>query len=141
MAIVPIACLAIEPDQPYSTEHGSILGDLINQVSHGHGLYTYLKLEEATRGTSFTESIKPFARAKNGRAAFLALTMQYAGKDKWEAQIKAVNLILFTRKWKGSQGFPLEKFAVLHRNTYVSLVACDEHVKSQLLNAHSRVGY
>ena len=147
MAIVPIACLAIEPDQPYSTEHGSILGDLINQASHGHGLYPadnaeiYFKLEEATHGTSFTDSIKPFARAKNGRAAFLALTTQYAGKDKWEAQIKTANTILFTRKWKGSQGFPLEKFAALHRNAYVSLVACAEHVEYQLPNAHSRVGY
>ena len=92
---MPIACLAIEPDQPYSTEHGSILGDLINRVSHGHGLYIYLKLEEATCGTSFTDSNKSFACAKNGRVAFLALTMQYAGKDLWEAQIKAVNLILF----------------------------------------------
>ena len=112
---MPIACLAIEPDQPYSTEHGSILGDLINRVSHGHGLYIYfLKLEEATCGTSFTDRIKPFAHARNGRVAFLALKDSMQEKTSGRHKIKTANTILFTRKWKGSQSFPVEKFVVLH---------------------------
>jgi hypothetical protein len=134
-------------NQPYSEEHGSILGDLVNRASHDHGLFkadnaeVYFKLEEATRGTPYTDSIKPFSKSKNGRGAFCALKAQYAGKDKWEAEIKRATATIFTRKWKGSSSFPLEKFVALHRNAYVSLQACSEYVEFQLPNAHSRVGY
>jgi hypothetical protein len=67
-AAVPVACPERVNHQPYSEEHGSILGDLINRASHAHGLYqkdnaeVYFKLEEATRTTLYTDSIKPFQR-------------------------------------------------------------------------------
>ena len=77
----------------------------------------------------------------HGRGAFLAMVAQYAGTDKWEAEIKKATAILFTRKWKGNQNFALEKFVSQHRNAYVTLQACAEHVEYQLPNAHSRVGY
>ena len=48
----------------------------------------YYKLEEATRGTSYADSIKPFQRKKDGRGANLDFINQYAGTDKWEAEIK-----------------------------------------------------
>jgi hypothetical protein len=73
---------------PHSADHGSIEMDLIARASHGHPLFRednstmYYKLEEATRSTSYAASIKPFQRTKNGRAAWLALSSQYAGKDK-----------------------------------------------------------
>jgi hypothetical protein len=69
------------------------------------------------------------------------LKAQYAGKDKWEAEIKRATATILTRKWKGSSSLPLEKFIALHRNAYVSLQACTEYVEYQLPNAHSRVGY
>ena len=58
-------------------------------LSHSHPLFwednseVYFLLKEATRGTSYAASIKPFQRMKNGRDAYLALVGQYAGKDKW----------------------------------------------------------
>ena len=141
--IVPPAAI----NQAYSATHGSILNDLIHRAGHDHGLFeqdnaeVYFKLEEATRGTQYADSIKPFQRLKNGRAAFRAMVAQYAGNDKWEATIKAATTLLLTRRWKGSQNFALEKFVALHRNAFVSLQACAEHVVYQLPNAHSRVGY
>jgi hypothetical protein len=142
-ALVPPQCA----NQPYSDIHGSILADMIHRAAHNHGLYeqdnaeVYFKLEEATRGTQYTDSIKPYQRRKDGRGAFRTLVAQFAGNDKWEATIKSATALLHTRRWKGSQNFALEKFVALHRNAFVSLQACAEHVEYQLPNAHSRVGY
>ena len=61
------------PNQPHSTEHGSVEGELIARASHTHALYrddnsvVYYHLEEATRGTFYVASIKPFQRGKDGR--------------------------------------------------------------------------
>ena len=145
--VVPAVCPPLAVDQPYSTEHGSVSDDLINRGSHTHGLFAkdnsdvYFKLEEATRGTSYADSIKPFQRQKDGRAAHLALVGQFAGNDKWEAIIKKMSTLLMLKKWKSSQNSPLDKFVASHRNAYVQLQACAEHVEYQLPNAHSRVGY
>ena len=60
------ACPVLSNDQPYSTDNISLEGDLINRASHTHGLLlgdsvdVYYKIEEATRGTSYCDSIKPY---------------------------------------------------------------------------------
>ena len=52
--------------QPHSTEHGSVEGELVARAAHTHALYrddnsvVYYHLEEATRGTPYAASIKPF---------------------------------------------------------------------------------
>ena len=112
--------------------------ELIARASHTHALFTddnsvvYYHLEKATRGTSYAASIKPFTRAKDGRGAWKALTSQYAGKDKWEAEIKRQEQLLHTRIWKGQSNFSLENFISQHRNAYVSMQASAEHVQYQL---------
>ena len=65
----------------------------------------------------------------------------YAGKDKWEAEIKKQEQLLHTRIWKGQSNFLLEHFISQHCNTYVSMSACTEHVQYQLPNEHSQVGF
>jgi hypothetical protein len=68
--------------------------ELITGASHGHPLFrednaaVCYKLEEAMRATSYAASIKPFQRTKNGRDAWLALSNQHVGNDKWEAKMK-----------------------------------------------------
>ena len=86
-------------------------------------------------------SIKPFQRTKNGRGAFDALVKQYAGVDQWEAEIKRQSQILHTRKWKGQNNYTLERFVQLHRNAYVSMHACCQHVAFQLPNELTRVRF
>jgi hypothetical protein len=146
VAVAP-AITAIETGQPHSTIAGSIEQELITRASHAHPLFrddcasVYYKLEEATRGTSYAASIKPFQRAKDGRGAFEAIINQFAGEDKWESEIKAKEEVLHGLKWKGQSNYTLERHAAQHRNAYVSLVACAEHVDYQLPNEHSRVGY
>ena len=137
----------IEVGRPHSDEHGSIEDELVARASHTHALYrednaaVFYQLEEATRSTSYAASIKPFQRTKNGRGAWLALSSQYAGKDKWEAEIKRHEQVLHTREWKGQSNFSLDKFIALHRNAFVSMQAAAEHITYQLPNEHSRVGY
>ena len=134
-------------NQPHSTEHGSVEGELIARAAHTHALFrddnsvVYYHLEEATRGTSYAASIKPFQRGKDGRGARKALTSQYAGKDKWEAEVKHQEQLLHTRVWKGQSNFSLENFISQHRNAYVSMQASADHVQYQLPNEHSRVEF
>ena len=71
----------------------------------------------------------------------MALTNQYAGNDKWEAEICKQDDLLHTRVWKGQSNFPLEGFIAQHRNAFVSMQQCAEHITYQLPNELTRVGY
>jgi hypothetical protein len=134
-------------NQPHSNEHESVTGDLEVRASHEQALFrddnafVYHYLEEATRSTPYAASIKPFQRRKDGRGAWLALLGQYAGNDKWEAEIKIQEAVLHTRTWKGQSHFSRESFLSQHRNAYVSMEACAEHVQYQLPTQHSRIGF
>ena len=134
-------------NQPYAEEFGSVEMELINRAKHNHALFrddnakVYYYLEEATRTTSFAASIKPYQRTKNGRGAFLALVSQYAGEDKWRAELKKQDDLLHNRKWKGNTNLSLDRFISQHRNAFVSMTQCAEHVPFQLPNALSRVNY
>ena len=133
-------CPPLKIDQPYSKEHGLIDDDLIARVLYANGLYRddnadiYFKLEEATRGTPYYNSIKPFSRKKD--TAFSALVAQYAGKDKWESEFKLKDILLHNRKWKGQNTYPLKQFVQAHRAELVSMMVCSGHVSHQLLNGH-----
>ena len=143
-ADIPVATPALAPGEPYSLEHGSVEQELVAcALFPEDNSDVYYKLEEAMRGTLYMASIKPFQRAKQGREAWLAITGQYAGKDKWAAEIKQQEQLLHTRVWKGQSNFSLEKFITQHRNAFVSMQACAERIHSQyqLPNGRSRVGF
>jgi hypothetical protein len=146
-ADVPAAAPPLAPNQPHSAEHGSVEDELVARASHDHALFrddnasVYHYLEEATRATSYAASIKPFQRRKDGRGAWLAIVSQYAGVDKWEAEIKKQEKLLHTRVWKGQSNMSLEQFVSQHRNAFVSMQQCASHVEYQLPNEHSRVGF
>ena len=144
---VPAFAPPLQVGQPHSDAHGSIEGELIARASHTHALFrddnaaVYYALEEATCSTSYAASIKPFQKSKNARGALLALTNQYAGNDKWEAEICKQDDLLHTRVWKGQSNFPLEGFIAQHHNAFVSMQQCAEHIAYQLPNELTRVGY
>ena len=101
---VPMPAPPLAPNQPHYEAHGSIENELVERASHEHPLFrddnskVYFKLEEATHGTMYAASIKPFQRAKNGRGAYAALTSQYAGRDKWESEIRRQDDLLHNQK-------------------------------------------
>ena len=129
----------------YSEKHKSVMGEMIARASHDHTKYQddneklYSYLEEATRTTQYASSIRPFSRRKDGREAYLALKKQYAGKDKWQAEIKKQENFIHTRVWKGNTNFSLESFITQHRAAHVSLERCSQSVPHQLPNERTRV--
>ena len=145
--LVPVAAPALAANQLHLTVHGSVEDELIARASHGHALChddngkVYHYLEEATRSTQYAATMKPFQTGKDGHGAWLAIVNQYAGSDKWEAEIKHQEQLLHTRKWKGQSNFSLESFISQHHNAFVSLTQCSKHVQYQLPNEHSRVGF
>ena len=147
MVAVPAVVPVLAAGQPHSVEAGSVEEELIARASHTHPLFrednslVYFKLEAATRGTSYAASIKPFQRFRNGRGALEALLSQFAGDDKWDAEIKKQESLLHTRIWKGQSNYGLEKHCAAHRHAYVQIQAASEHIEYQLPNEHSRVGY
>ena len=137
----------IAANQPYAAEYGSVESELIARASHTHALFrddnakVYYYLEEATRTTIYAGSIKPYQKAKDGRGAWKAMVSQYAGEDKWRMELKRQDELLHTYKWKGQANFSLERFVGQHRNAYISMTQCAEHVQFQLPNEQTRVGY
>ena len=82
------------PGEPFSLDYESVEEELVARATHAHPLYradrasVYYALEEATRGTTYASSLKSFQQARNGRSAWFAIMRQYAGEDKWEAELK-----------------------------------------------------
>ena len=144
---IPAVAPPLQAGQPHFEAHGSIEGEMIVQASHTHAMLgddnvaVYYALEEATCSTSYAASIKPFQSTENGRCALLAFMNQYSGNDKWEAEIHKQDDLLHSRVWKGQSNFPLEGFIAQHRNAFVSIQQCAEHMTYQLPNELTRVGY
>ena len=144
---VPAAVPAQDTDQPYSTQHGSVAGEMVARLSHAHPLYRvdnatgYSQLVTATLGTSYASTIAPFKRTRNGRAALLALKAQFAGPAHWDKEVKSMSDFLLTSKWTGTTGFSLHQFLAKHRSSFNSLQRCADHVSVELPNERTRVGY
>ena len=71
----------------------------------------------------------------------MVLMNQYAGDNKWEAEIKKQDDLLHTCIWKGQLVSPIEGFIAQHRNTYFPMQQCAELVEYQLPNQHTCMGY
>jgi len=145
--VVPVAPPALANGFPHSEDAGSVERELIMRASHLHPNYrvdndkVYGKMEEATRGTTYAASIKPFGRRRDGRAAYLAIISQYAGIDKWTIEINKFDSILHNERWKGTGNYSLDKFCALHRNANEQLREASNHVPYQLPEEYTRVGY
>ena len=133
MADVPGVVPALVPNQPHSEEHGSVENELIAQASHAHPLFRednsamYYHLEEATQGTTYTALIKPFQQCRDGHDSWFTLMNQYAGRDKWEAEIKCKDNLLHAWLWKHQSNFLLEGFIAQHQNACVCAAMCYTH--------------
>jgi len=147
VAAVPAVAPALEVDQVYSTEHGSVAGEMVARLSHNHPHFRvdnatgYAQLVTATLGTSYAATIAPFKRTKNGRAALAALKAQFAGPAYWDREVKTCKEFLLNNKWTGTTSFTLSQFLAKHRSSYNSLQRCAEHVSVELPNERTRVGY
>ena len=69
---------------------GSILDELIYQLSHNHRLFkfdndkVYYLLWEATRVTVYMSTISNYERRKDVRSVWTSIIYSHAGQDRWE---------------------------------------------------------
>jgi hypothetical protein len=125
---------------------GSVVDKLIKRMSHTNPLFkhdnamVFALLDQATRGTIYSTTIKPYARKKDGRSAYLTLIASHAGKDKWEQTQKERLNFLMTTKWNG-KSYSLEVFTGYHRSAFIQLQEASAHVDFQLPTEQSRVGF
>lgn len=144
---VPVAVPALANGMPHSTTHGSVEEEMVARASHGHPLFrednskVYFLLEESLRGSTYAPSLKPYQNNKDGRSAMKSVVTQYAGIDKWQAELVRQDEFIHNRRWKGQNNFSLEKFIAQHRNAFVSMTQCSLYVQYQLPNEYTRVGY
>eukprot|EP00957_Ditylum_brightwellii_P032991 2501382-Ditylum_brightwellii.AAC.1 len=102
-------------------EFDSIEEELVTQASHTHSLYlednaaVYYCLEEAIWGTQYALSLKSYQQDKNGRGALVSITQQFAGTNKWQAELSMRDKCLHEKMWNGQMLYPLERFIGQHR--------------------------
>ena len=134
-------------NRPHSLAHGSVEAEMIARLSHTSPVFkddnkkVYNLLEEATRGTVFSETLSVFQRTKDGRGAYFALIKQHAGSEKWEKELEIQEDFLKNRVWKGNTNFSLTKFVANHRSAYLAMEKCSSHIPYQLPDERARVRY
>jgi hypothetical protein len=133
------------PGKPYSEKYGSVEDELVALASHTHALYridnatVYYALKLATQATAYAASVTPFDASKDGRGAYLALTSQFAGPDKWHEELRKQKEFLQNRKWTGQSSMTLETFVSQHRQAHVMMSQCALHIHVELPTPYSRV--
>ena len=75
-----------------------------------------------------------FQKTNNIKDTVLAIIAQYAGEDKWENVLKYSAEILQNRCWSVQGTLTLDKFILVHCNSYVLTTQCSEDVDYQLPN-------
>ena len=129
---------------PYAVCFDTMIEEMIARAMHSHPLFlvdnkaVYHLLEEATRNTAYAPSLATFAKKHDGRGASFAIMSQYAGEDKWLAEVKVQEKFMAT-EWKGQSNFLLEALITQHRNAFTSLQECAEHTSYQVLTEEGRV--
>ena len=130
----------------YFGASGSLTAELVARLPHTGPIYkqdnttVFLKIEEAARGTSVESTIKPFARQKDGRGAFLALIANHAGESKHRSIFKKRNTFLTSTKWTG-QSHPFETHVSHHRQSNDDIVECAKHITVPVPSMAQRVEY
>jgi hypothetical protein len=130
----------------YYGSSGSLIGELLARLPHTGPIYksdnaaVYMKVEEATRGTSCESTIKAFSRRKDGRGAYLALVANHAGDVKYRAISKKRQNLLQNIKWTG-MSYPLETHVSNHRQAFDDIRECSLHITVPVPSEPQRVEY
>ena len=124
----------------------SVLDEMISRLEHTDILYksdnamVYSIIEEATLGSIYAKTIKPYAQSKDGRSTWESMVYSHSVQDKWEELHKKMSKFLMNTKWNG-RTFRLEKFTGLHLSSFVQFQEAAEHIAFHLTTEHTRVGY
>eukprot|EP00957_Ditylum_brightwellii_P189553 14429400-Ditylum_brightwellii.AAC.1 len=87
----------------------------MHPLYHEYNAHVYYCLEEAVRGTQYASTLESFQQIKNGRGALASIIQQFAGADKWQADLSMRDKFLHGKVWNGQTLYPLERFIGQHR--------------------------
>ena len=130
----------------YYGESGSLIAELEARLSHSGSIFkndnatVYMKIEEATRGTSVESTIKSFSRSKDGRGAFQALMSNHAGEVKHRSISKKRLNLLQNINWNG-RAYALESHVSNHRQAHDDLLECSAHIQCAVPGPEQKVEY
>ena len=119
---------ALMEDICCAEDTGSLEEELSWRSLHNHPLFKDNNasvchfLEEATRSTVCSVSMKPFQKNKDGRNAWFFIVKQCAGDGQWKRQLEKSEDYINTKVWKGNASQPLSDHVSKHRNVCVSMV-------------------
>jgi hypothetical protein len=137
---------ALAPGMPYSTEHGSVIEEMIARVSFNDALYAndnatvMEKFFEALANSPLRAGVRSFERAKDGRGAILAFIAQHCGLAQHEANVREAQATMLNLVYTGLD--PTKGIAWLagkHRTAFAALQEAVAHgVSYQLPNEATR---
>eukprot|EP00957_Ditylum_brightwellii_P189713 14441196-Ditylum_brightwellii.AAC.1 len=59
----------------------------MHPLYHEDNAAAYYCLKEAVWSTQYVLSLKPYQQFNNGRGAFVSITQQFDGANKWQAEL------------------------------------------------------
>ena len=98
---------AENPNSATGPSYESIMEELIVHAPHAGVAYkednakVFQILQDMVAGTSFESSIKSHQRARDGRAAYLALLKHNLGSSKWDKILEDAEAYVMKREWNG----------------------------------------
>jgi len=99
-------------------------------------------LDEALTGTSYSHTISKFRRSNNGREAFLAVSAQHGGLDKWKAAKDKAVADMRNSSWNGAGTLTVSSFINKHRTAFDDLERCSVHITAvEVPSEQARVEY
>lgn len=145
--VPPAAAPPLLANQPFSDETGSVSEELVVRATHSHPKFkddstkVFQYLDEALQGSAYVGAISKFRKHGDGRGAYLAITSQYGGKDRWYLVKEKALSDLRDSTWNGTGTVTVSSFILKHRNAFTDLESCKDHVDVEVPTDRGRVEY
>ena len=104
ISVPPVSLPALDTNVPWSTDHNSVMEELIAFTPHEGPNYDednarlYNLLAKALAGTASMASITRYQSKRNECGAYLALVTHNLGTEKWEKMVELAEAVLNQRK-------------------------------------------
>ena len=133
-------------DSVTSPAYTSIMDELIDFSPHQGPEFnednaTVLSiLKEITKDTTYVSSVTPHVRARNGRAAFLALSQHNMGNTRFQKLVDDAEVMVTQRVWNGKNTrYILKTHIAKHRDAFNDMVLSHQHISYNLPDGRTRV--
>ena len=120
---------------PYSTSYTSFFDEMIARSKLAGAAYNennsrvFALLSDALTNSVHSTTLRPFARRRDGREAFLALVKQNLGSSKWEEEIERAETAVMAVQWNGrSSRVSLRKHITNHRIAHNMMIRASQHI-------------